>query len=289
MKPNGQAMKAKLVTLVTIVILTGCDTSSDGTDSVLGVVSPVMQGSWYKPMPATTWQWQLSGTVNTDYDVDLYDIDLFDSSVSLIQQIQESGKKVICYFSAGSFESWRDDSERFNTADLGNRVDGWENERWLDIRSAEVHEAIKLRLDLAQLKGCDGVEPDNMDAYQNDSGFSLTLNDQLAYNRLIANEAHLRELSVGLKNNLDQFALLVGYFDFAVVEQCYEYDECDALTVFTDSNKAVLNAEYMEKLDESSAALDVLCADSLNRQFSTLVLPLNLDDSYRFSCLQALE
>ncbi len=55
------------------------------------------------------------------------------------------------------------------------------------------------RLDLAVTKGCDGVEPDNMDGYANDSGFPLTAEDQLTFNRFIANEAHRRGLAVGLK------------------------------------------------------------------------------------------
>ena len=59
---------------------------------------------WYRPPVSVTWQWQLDGVVNEDYDVDLYDIDLFDSSLELIQRLQTSGKKVICYFSAGSYE-----------------------------------------------------------------------------------------------------------------------------------------------------------------------------------------
>lgn len=53
--------------------------------------------------------------------------------------------------------------------------------RLLDVRSANVHEVMISRLDLARQKGCDGVEPDNMDGYTNNSGFSLSANDQLAY------------------------------------------------------------------------------------------------------------
>ena len=60
-------------------------------------------GEWYRPGVTTSWQWQLLGTVNTAYAVDLYDIDLFDTPASLIASLQASGKRVICYFSAGSF------------------------------------------------------------------------------------------------------------------------------------------------------------------------------------------
>src|SRR3989344_7976417 len=33
---------------------------------------------WWKPKPNTSWQWQLNGIVNQNYDVDMYDVDLFD-------------------------------------------------------------------------------------------------------------------------------------------------------------------------------------------------------------------
>ncbi len=240
---------------------------------------------WYKPLPLTTFQWQLQGSVNTSYDVQLYDIDLFDTSEALIQQLQANGKKVICYFSGGSYETWRSDAGQFNSADLGNPLDGWAGERWLDIRSSNVHSIMRSRLDIALQKGCDGIEPDNMDGYINNSGFPLTATDQLDYNRLIANEAHLRGLSVGLKNDLDQIEELADYFDFAVNEQCFEYDECDLLAPFVNKGKAVFNVEYLQQYVDDADARNLLCSDAQNRQFSTLVLPLSLDDSFRYSCL----
>ncbi len=265
----------------------GGGTSSSGGDSSPEpgpVVPPVTAGNWYQPSVLATWQWQLQGTVNTSYNVDIYDIDLFDSSEALIQQLQQSGKKVICYFSAGSYEEWRPDADQFSADDLGNPLDGWAGERWLDVRSDNVAAIIKNRLDLAVQKGCDGVEPDNMDGYSNSSGFNLTATDQLAFNRLIANEAHSRGLSIGLKNDLEQISELVDYYDFAVNEQCFEYQECDLLTPFINNGKAVLNAEYEQKYVNDVDERDALCGDSINRQFSTLFLPLELDDTFRFSC-----
>jgi hypothetical protein len=122
---------------------------------------------------------------------------------------------------------------------------GWQGERWLDIRRTDVLEPLMAaRIDMCRDKGFDAVEPDNMDGYANDTGFPLTAADQLAYNRLIARLAHERGLSVALKNDLDQIPELVGDFDFAVNEQCAQYDECDALKPFLDAGKAVLHVEY---------------------------------------------
>ena len=91
-------------------------------------------------------------------------------------------------------------------------MDGWADEQWLDISNEELASVMRARLDLATQKGCDGVEPDNMDGYTNNTGFSLSAIDQLAYNKFIANEARKRGLSVGLKNDLDQIIELENNF-----------------------------------------------------------------------------
>ncbi len=268
-------IKSTLVLLTTLFLATAC-VGSSGSD----------QSSWYKPNTQTTWQWQLSGTVNTSYAVDLYDIDLFDSSSTLIETLHTQGKKVICYFSAGSYEEWRSDSGSFPTEVLGNELDGWAGERWLDIRSPALKSIMQARLDLAKTKGCDGVEPDNVDGYTNETGFSLTGDAQLTYNRFLASEAHSRGLSIGLKNDLDQIKTLEPYFDFAVNEQCHEYDECVMMRPFIDNDKPVFNAEYAQRyVDNTNHAREQLCQDAQDIKFQTLILPLLLDDSFRYSCL----
>ena len=107
-----------------------------------------------------TWQWQLQGTINDTYNVQIYDIDLLNTSTSEIQQLQVQNRKVICYFSAGSYEAFRADAASFPLAVLGANLDGFPDEKWLDIRSQAVLDIMKARLDVAVSKGCDGVEPD---------------------------------------------------------------------------------------------------------------------------------
>ncbi len=248
-------------------------------------LSPVIFGNWYKPNLDTSWQWQLTGSINTSYDVEIYDIDLFDSSKTLIQSLKDEDRKVICYFSAGSYEEWREDANNFPVAALGDDMDGWAGEKWLDISNEALAPIMRERLDLAAQKGCDGVEPDNMDGYTNNTGFTLSADAQLAYNKFIANEARKRGLSVGLKNDLDQIVELEPFFDFSVNEQCYQYNECEKMQPFIDANKPVLNAEYTQKyVDNTNGERDTMCADTLALQFQTLVLPYDLDDSFRYSC-----
>jgi len=103
-----------------------------------------------------------------------------------LDRLHRDGKRIICYFSAGSFENWRVDSYKFPYDTLGEELDGWDGERWLDIRDRRVREIMRSRLDLAKSKGCDAVEPDNMDGYTNSTGFNLTYRDQLKYNIFIA-------------------------------------------------------------------------------------------------------
>jgi len=272
-----------------IILLNACGNSSSSKEiSTSGFdldVPPFTNGILYKPTLNSSWQWQLQGILNSSYDVELYDVDLFDTNTTTITDLKNSGKRVICYFSAGSYEDWRDDAGSFDEELLGNTLDGWAGERWLDISNGALAQIMKDRLDLAVLKGCDGVEPDNMDGYDNDSGFALSYNDQLAYNRFIANEAHKRDLSVGLKNDLNQINDLIAYYDFSVNEQCHEFNECDYMTPFIDADKPVFNAEYSQAyVDNNNSERDTMCSDTRNREFKTLILPLELDDTFRYSC-----
>ena len=282
------APRAGLLSWALIVIsMAACgDGNDNGTNPDNDSDSPIVPvtGDWYLPAVTDTWQWQLSGTINTTYDVDVYDIDLFDTPETLIASLQASGKRVICYFSAGSFEDFRPDAGSFRSQDLGNEFDDFPDERWLDIRSATVLTIMEARLDMAVAKGCDGVEPDNMDGYVNNTGFSLTSSDQITFNRTIANEAHERGLSGGLKNDLDQISDLIAFFDFQVNEQCHEFDECPVLDAFITAGKPVFNAEYESQLVSDAGIRAELCSRARARNFRTLILPFDLDDSFRFSC-----
>ena len=251
-------------------------------------VDPISEGDWYRPEVSTTWQWQLlvqeGETLNTSYDVDVYDIDLFDNDAATIEAIQAAGHQVVCYFSAGSSEDWREDFDQFTDADIGDQLDEWEGENWLDVTSENVLSIMLTRLDLAVTKGCDGVEPDNMDGFANDTGFALTANHQLGYNRRIANEAHDRGLMVLLKNDGDQAEDLVAYYDGSLNEECHAYEECDQLAPFTAAGKPIFNAEYADSESEGQNLADDICPDALAIDTRTLVLPWDLDDSFRFSC-----
>jgi hypothetical protein len=219
--------------------------STAGTTPAPAAPTPAPAQGWWRPAQSTTWQWQLGGALDMSVPAEMYDIDLFDRSASDVAALHAAGRKVICYLSAGSQEGGRPDASSFPAAVLGNTLDGWPNEKWLDIRRLDVLGPIMLkRLDLCRQKGFDGVEPDNVDGYSNNTGFPLTPADQLAYNRFLADAAHQRGLSIGLKNDLGQAAALEPAFDFAINEQCFQYNECELLNPFLKAGKAVFVAEY---------------------------------------------
>jgi len=197
------------------------------------------------PAPGTTWQWQLSGRLDRSVKAEMYDIDLFGTSAATVKSLHRQGRHAVCYLDAGTYEPGRPDAASFPASVLGASVEGWPGERWLDIRRLEVlGPIIKRRLDLCRRKGFDGVEPDNVDAYANGSGFPLSAADQLRFNRYVAAAAHARGLSVGLKNDLDQVTALQPHFDWALSEQCFQYHECGELKPFVQAHKAVFVAEY---------------------------------------------
>jgi hypothetical protein len=203
------------------------------------------------PSPTTTWQWQLTTPVDQSVDAQLFDIDLFDNPASVVAALHARGRHVACYLDAGTLEPGRPDSADFPADAVGKELPDWPGERWLDVRRLDVLGPIlERRLDLCRQKGFDAVEPDNVDAYANDSGFPLTSADQLRFNRFLARAAHARGLSVGLKNDLDQAATLEPDFDWALNEQCFQYRECDRLQPFVRAGKAVFVAEY--ELDTAS-------------------------------------
>lgn len=241
----------RLRLLTALLLLAGMAFAASESSAApeLALPSPVPCTNCYKPPVGTTWQWQLTGMVDTSFNVQMYDIDLFDVPQSTIAELHGKGIKVICYMSAGSWENWRPDASQFPESVKGRR-NGWPGELWLDIRQIGVLGPImEARLDLCKSKGFDGVEFDNVDGYSNRTGFPLTYQDQLAYNTYLANEAHERGLSAALKNDIEQVMDLAPYFDYTINEQCFQYNECDyapnsLVTNFINQGKPVFNVEY---------------------------------------------
>ncbi len=233
-------------------------------------------GCWH-PALNTSWQWQLTGTVDQSFNVTMYDIDMFDNTASVVQSLHNAGRIVICYIDAGTWENWRPDANQFPASVKGDN-NGWPGEVWLDIRQQSILDPImEARMDQCKAKGFDGVEFDNVDGYSNTTGFSISANDQLSYNVFLANAAHQRGLSVALKNDPDQVKKLLPYFDWELDEQCFEYTECDKLTPFIQAGKAVMEVEY--NLDTSS-----FCPQANKMNFNSMKKHQDPVDAWREAC-----
>jgi hypothetical protein len=222
----------------------GSGGSTGGTTPPTGGGSD--SGATWVPAVKTSWQWQLSTlpTSGSLLNVDMYDVDGFNTDASLITAMHAKNIHAVCYVSLGTYEDWRADAASFPTATLG-LGNGWPGEKWLDVRQiSKLSPVMKARFQMCKDKGFDAVEPDNIDGYANVTGFPLTAADQLAYNEWIATTVHSMGMSVALKNDLDQVGDLVSHYDFALNEQCFEFGECDKLTPFITANKAVFEVEY---------------------------------------------
>jgi hypothetical protein len=242
------------------------------------VADPVRCPGCWHPALKVSWQWQLQNPPKAGalLDVKMYDVDGFESSRSLIAAMHAKGIKAVCYISAGSWEKYRPDADDFPSSVLG-KSNGWPGEKWLDIRKRKILKPImRARIDICHRKGFDAIEFDNVDGYQNATGFPLTGRDQLRYNVFLANAARARGLSAFLKNDLGQIPKLLPYFDAALNEQCFQYAECPALSRFVQAGKPVFNVEY--KLDRAQ-----FCDRANARNFNSLKKRLALD-AWRRPC-----
>lgn len=243
----------------------------EGPTSMLPTSQPA--ASWWRPTAGLTWQWQLTGKLNLDLHTDVVDIDL-DVDRSVVDYYHAKGTRVICYISVGSHENWRADADRFPQEVLGKDYEGWSGEKWLDIRRIDLLAPIMLaRLDRCAAKGFDGVEPDNMQIWDNDTGFPLTYADQLRYALWLAEEAHKRGLAIGQKNAPDMVADLVNVYDFAITEDAFYYGWAKDMQPYIAANKPVLAAEYTDLPGDFAA----FCRQSKALGFSAILKHRELD------------
>lgn len=184
--------------------------------------------------------------------------------------------------SLGSYEAYRPDSDEFQSSDMGRELDGWPGEVWINVSSPSVRSIMTKRMDLAAEKGCDAVDPDNMDAYQNEDGLGLTETDAVEYVRFLSRGAVARNMSIGLKNADAIIPRVISLVHFSVNEQCHEYNECDAYEMFTDNDKPVFNIEYPDSAPEiSTSQRKKYCATTGGgkgaENFSIMLKKMNLD------------
>ncbi|MFD4524344.1 endo alpha-1,4 polygalactosaminidase [Streptomyces sp. NPDC058470] len=128
-------------------------------------------------------------------------------------------------------------------------VDGDWDEVLLDIRTTAKRKRVAARvnrwIDGCADKGFDAVEPDNYDSYTRSRNL-LTAADATAFITLLSAHAHARQLAIGQKNTAELAGLRKrAGLDFAVAEECGEYDECGLYAKAFDDR--VVDIEYTDR------------------------------------------
>jgi len=204
-----------------------------------------------------------------------------------VSALHTQGDKVIGYIDAGTAETWRPDYPQYSSFNascggclFGKPVGGFRDEFWLNINTSVsgtnpntgqtetaqqfIIDELSARLDKAKSLGVDAIEFDNVDAYQNKTGLTISAATQEQFDATIA--------------NLGQAGDLQPYFDFAINEQCWQYNECNypppGLQAWPGTyGKAVFNVEY--KLATSKFCPQ---ANSASYNFNSILKNVNLYD-----------
>ena len=182
----------------------------------------------------------------------------------------------------------RSDKSSFPASTLGNDLSGWEGERWVDTRSAAVRAIMSKRIALAKTKNCDGVDPDNVDAYNNDNGLNLTQDDTVSYMNYLADAAHNKSLAIGLKNAGDVIPRVISKMQWSINEECVKYKECSVYQPFITAGKPVFHVEYPKGDDVnnnkavSAKTKTKVCGDKGAKGFSSIIKNIDLDGWIQF-------
>jgi len=258
---------------VTSTPTTSTSTTTSSSTSTTTTTVPTTTSPW---ATGATWAWFLQGGNIPNVAVDVIDVDLFDTPASEVRRVERSGISTVCYLSAGTYEDWRPDAGDYPPEILGRTWDAWD-EQFVDIRRLDLLGPIlQARLDLCVAKGFSAVEPDNIDTFWEDTGFPLTADDAVAFARWFASEAHARGLKVAQKNAPDLVGRLVGSFDFAITEDCFDDGWCADMAPYHAAGKAILDAEYTDRMTSLSPAL---CAQAADLGVSVLLADRNLTEN----------
>jgi hypothetical protein len=216
------------------------------------------------------WAWQQGCARPQVFDIDLYvDSDVSGNNHTLntaaVDAIHARGARAICYVNAGSIEEFRPDYPQYVEWDrthghslIGKPFDArFPDEFWANLNNDRGQRTFLLQMIDARVAKCvqagfDGVEFDVVDAYsagQAVTGWNISYQTQLVFNRALANTAHRHGLSAALKNDVEQIPDLLSSFDYTINESCFNYGECGNVRRFVAAGKPVFQVQYGGSLD----------------------------------------
>lgn len=281
------------------------------------------------PGTVKNWDVQLAAPFDVSADRTMYDLDLWAVTPATtidygdgdpvtvpagplaaeLEQLKARSPRpvLICHVLTGAIRMTDPDARKFPGFEASppdrpdppavNSVVGWSTpagagERFLDIRAgsrAQLQALIGKRLDLAKQIGCDGVEADRNDMIMLDPGWTLSPSEQTSWFREVAQQAHQRELSVGLKNGNTvpgQIDELAREFDWMMIERCGEFVDCDSARPMLNLQRAVLAIDYEDDVDGDPNEQAAVCQRQITAMIDDgLVKDAALSSAFRHQCV----
>ncbi len=208
------------------------------------------------------------------------DIDVLDSEKKLVTRLKKEWKIVIWYINVWSIENYRDDYKLFPKEVVWKTYPNWEDEKFLDIKNYEKFQHLIInRLDIAQQKWFDGIEPDNMDIYDNfeETWFKITKWDMKEYLVWLQKEVHKRGMFLIQKNAPELSKSMSQYFDWALLEWAFYNNFSQNFTSYISAKKVVFNTEYTDNTSKKEF-LENVCPKSKKLWFISILKHRNLDN-----------
>jgi hypothetical protein len=228
--------------------------------------APAVAPDPYVPPANVRWRAQLDGAVDIQQEAELFYLDAEQQDPDDLATLRAQGRPYLCYLSAGSVESYREDAAEFPARAIGNTLENYPRERWLDVRDSAVRGLMAKRVTALSAFGCAGVPPSSLSVHIADTGFDLSLNDALDYASWLAERIHAAGMSAGLTGPSTLTTELWRIFDFGLAISCVNGSGCSEYAPFLSAKKTVL---HLEVGDEGDAPAICNAAKSLG--FDALV------------------
>ncbi|WP_405689795.1 endo alpha-1,4 polygalactosaminidase [Streptomyces sp. NBC_01185] len=254
---HRRRVAAGLASVLCTGVLTGCTVAS-GAPEDTGPGPGTRAADVLPPTAGMGFDYQIGGAYTPPDGVRAVSRDREDEPAA--------GLYNVCYVNAfqtqpGALEWWQDAHPDLLLRDEDGKPiidEGWD-EVLLDTstpaKRTRLAEIVGEWIDGCEESGFQAVEPDNLDSFERSKG-RLTAAHNAAFATALAERAHGDGLAIGQKNTTDLLDrhTAIG-FDFAVAEECAQFDECGAYTEAYDDR--VLAIEYE---GEGDVSFDEACS-----------------------------
>ena len=246
MARRTRSLSAAVVSLLAeLVAVASCGSAGQGRDN-FGEMTVVGGGRAVEVPPAGAgFDYQLGGDAPLPAGVTVVVRDWFAGTAA-------PGAYSVCYINAFQTQPPdADDRPDLRGAWPAEVVSTAEDPEWpgefaIDLSSAELRATaaahVTSMIDTCATKGFRAVEFDNLDSFTRFPELGFGADEALAYAADLVEHAHALSLAAGQKNSVEIAARgrAEAGFDFAVVEECGQYDECgDYTDVYGDEVFAI--------------------------------------------------